>query len=184
MDETDLDSCFNITLLDISQSHHRIVRVSKGSNKKSFAFKVFHFCDSKLLQRFILKEEVSIFKKDIEPLLDCLGELLKAFDQAKKVTQVPLPKAKFEIRHTKAKNELFSHCYKDIDEHLNRKLRLSFRFEENKTCVFSVKKFEHYGNQFILTEVVNLSYREITHLYKNRFFVALKCDTFESNYDV
>ena len=43
LDETDVDSYFYHTILDISQSHNRIVRVSKGSNKKSFAFKVFQF---------------------------------------------------------------------------------------------------------------------------------------------
>ena len=63
LDETDVDCYFYHNILDISQSHHRLVRVSKGSNKKSFAFKVFHFCDSKLQQRFILKGEVSISKK-------------------------------------------------------------------------------------------------------------------------
>ena len=184
LDETDVDSYFYHNILDISQSHNRIVRVSKGSNQKSFAFKVFHFCDSKLQQRFILKEEVSISKNEIESLLDSLGEFLKAFDQANKVSQIPLPKPKFEIGFTKAKDELFSHCYKDIAEHLNRQIRISFRFEKNKTCVFSIKKFEHYGDQFILTEVVNLGYREIKHLYKNRFFVAYKCNIFQSNYDV
>ena len=50
LDETDVDSYFFHNILDISQSHSRIVRVSKGSNKKSFAFKVFQFCDSKLQQ--------------------------------------------------------------------------------------------------------------------------------------
>ena len=60
LDKTDVDSSFFHNILDNSQSHNRIVRVSKGSNKKSFAFKVFHFCDPKLQQRFILKEEVSI----------------------------------------------------------------------------------------------------------------------------
>ena len=95
-DETDVDSYFYHSILDISQSHHRIVWVSKGSNKKSFAFKVFHFCYSKLQQRFILEEELSISKKEIESLLDCLGEFLKAFDQANKVSQFPLPKPKFE----------------------------------------------------------------------------------------
>ena len=141
LDETDVDSYFFHNILDISQSHNRIVRVSKGSNKKSFAFKVFYFCDSKLQQRFILKEDVSIYKNEIESPLDSLGEFLNAFDQANRVSQIPLPKPKFEIRHTKAKDELFSHCYKDIDEHLNRQIRLSFRFEKNKTCVFSIKKF-------------------------------------------
>ena len=61
--ETDVDSYFYHNILDISQSHHRIVRVSKGSNKNSFAFEVFQFFESKLQQRFILKEEVSISKK-------------------------------------------------------------------------------------------------------------------------
>ena len=78
--ETDVNSYFYHNILDISQSHHRIVRVSKGSNKKSFAFKVCHFCDSNLQQGFILKEEFSISKKEIESLLDSLGEFLKAFD--------------------------------------------------------------------------------------------------------
>ena len=91
LDETDVDSYFYHNVLDILEPHHRIVRVSKGSNKKSFAFKVFHFCDSKLQQRFILKEEVSLSKKEIESLLDNLGEFLKAFDQANKVSQMSLP---------------------------------------------------------------------------------------------
>ena len=120
------------------------------------------------------------FQKRIESPLDSLGEFLKAFDQANKVSQIPLPKPKFEVGFTKAKDELFSHCYKDIVEHLNRQIRISFRFEKNKTCVFSIKKFEHYGDQFILTEVVNLGYREIKHLYKNRFFVAYKCNFFRA----
>ena len=151
LDETDVDSYFYHNILDISQSHHWIVRVSKGSNKKSFAFKFFHFCDSKLKQWFIVKEEVSISKKEIESLLDSLGEFLKAFDQANKVSQIPIPKPKFKNGFTKAKDELFSHCYKDRVEHLNRQIRLSFRFEKNKTCVFSIKKFEHtVVNSFLL----------------------------------
>ena len=68
-----------------------------------------------------------------------MGEFLRAFDQANKVTLIPLPKPKFEIGFTKAKDELFTHCYKDIAELLNRQIRISFRFEKNKTCVFSIK---------------------------------------------
>ena len=135
LDERDVDSYFYHNILDISQSHDRIVRVSKRSNKKTFAFKVFYFCDSKLQQRFILKEEVSISKKEIESLLDSLGEFLKAFHQANKVSQIQLPKPKFEIGFKKAKDELFSHCYKDIVEHLNRQTWLSFWFEKKTRLV-------------------------------------------------
>ena len=136
LDETDVDSYFYHNILDNSQSPHRIVRISKGSNKKSFAFKVFHFCDSKLQQRFILKEEVSISKKEIESLLDSLGEFLRAFDQANKVSQIPLPKPKFEIGFTNAKDELFSQCYKDIVEHLNRQIRFE---KKQELCPFHQK---------------------------------------------
>ena len=146
--------------------------------------KCFIFAIQSYSNDIILKEEVSISKNEIQSLLDSLGEFLKGFDQANKVSQIPLPKPKFEIGFTKAKDELFSHCYKDIVEHLNRQIRLSFRFEKNNICVFSIKKFEHYGDQLILTEVVNLGYREIKHLYKNRFFVAYKCDIFDCNYNV
>ena len=135
LDETGVDSYFHHNILEISQSHHRIVRVSKGCNKKSFAFKFFHFCDSKLQQRYILKEEVIISKKEIQTLLDSLGEFLKAFDQAIKLSQIPSTKSKIEIGFTKTKDELFSHCYKDIVEHLNRRIRLSFRFEKKTRLV-------------------------------------------------
>ena len=143
LDETDVDSYFYHNILDISQSHHWIVRVSKGSNKTSLAIKVFHFCDSKLQHRFILKEEVSISTKEIESLLDSLGEFLKAFDQANKVSQIPLPKLKFEIGYTKAKEELFSHCYKDIVEHLNRQIGLSFRFKKTRLVSFPSKSLNN-----------------------------------------
>ena len=43
LDKTDVDSYFYHYILDISQSHHRIVRVSKGFNKKSFAFRSVSF---------------------------------------------------------------------------------------------------------------------------------------------
>ena len=142
LDET--DSYFYHNILDISESHHRIVWVSRGSNKESSAFKMFHFCDSELQQPLILKEEVSVFFKKIRFLLDSLKDFLKAFDQANKVSQIPLHKRKFEIGFTNEKDELFSQCYKDIADHLNRQFRLSFRFEKNKTWVFSVKKLEHY----------------------------------------
>ena len=123
LNETDVDSYTYHNFLDNSQTHHRVVRISKVYNKKSSAFKVFHFCDSKLQQQIILKEEISISKKEIESLLDSLGEVLEAFDQANKLTQIPLPKLKFGIRFTNAKDELFSYCYNDIAEHLNRQIR-------------------------------------------------------------
>ena len=164
LDETDVDSYFYHDIFDISQSQHRIVRVSRGPNKKSFAIKLFQFCDLKTQQRYILQEKVNISKRELTCLVGSLRDFLKTFDQASKCIQIPLPKPKVEIGSTKAKDNLFAHYYNDIFEHPNRQIRLSFRFGINNSCVFSLKKFELHGNQFILTEIVNLNHREIHHL--------------------
>ena len=184
MDETDVDSYFYHNIFDNSQSQHRIVRVSRGSNKKSFAIKLFQFCDLKTQQRYILQEEVNISKRELTCLVDNLRDFLKTFDQASKCIQVPLPKPKVEIGSRKSKDNLFAHYYNDITEHPNRQICSSFRFGNNNSCVFSLKKFELHGNHFVLTETVNLNHREIHHLYKNRYYVANNCEIIESNYNV
>ena len=184
LEETDVDSNFYYNILDISQSQHRIVRVSRGSKKKSFAMKLFQFCDLKTQQRYILQEEVNISKRELTCLVDNLRDFLKTCDQASKCIQIPLPKPKVEIGSTKSKDNLFAQYYNDIIEHPNRQIRLSFRFGNNNFCVFSIKMFELHGNEFILTEIVNLDHREIHHLYKNRYYVANKCEIIESNYNV
>ena len=168
LDKTDIDSYFYHNIFDISQSQHRIVRVSRGSNKKSFAIKLFQFCDLKTQQRYILQEEVNLSKRELTCLVDNLRDFLRTFDQASKCIQIPFPKPKVEIGSTKSTDNLFVHHYNDIIEHPNRHIRLSFRFGNNNSCVFSLKKVELHGIQFILTEIVNLNHREIHHLYKKR----------------
>ena len=177
MDETDVDSYIYHNNFDILQSQHRIVRVSRSSNKKSFAIKLFQFCYFKTQQRYILQQDVIISKRELTCLVDNLRDFLKTFDQASKCIQILLPKTKVEIN-------LFAHYYNDVIEQPNRQIRLSFRFGNNNSCVFSLKKFELHGNQFILTETVKLNHRENHHLYKNRFNLANKCEIIESNYNV
>ena len=127
---------------------------------------------------------MNISKRELTCLVNNLRDFLKTFDQASKCIQIALPKPKVEIGSTKSKNNLVAHHYNDIIEHPNRQIRLSFRFGNNNSCVFSLKKFELHGNQFILIEIVNLNHREIHHLYKNRQYVANKCEIIESNYNV
>ena len=146
LDEIDVDSFFHRNLFDTSQSQHRIVGVSRSSNKKSFAVTLFQFCDIKTQQRYILQEEVNISRKELTCLVDNLRDFLKTFDQASKCIQIPLPKPKVEIGYTTSKDNLFAHYYNDIIEHPNRRIRLSFRFGNNNSCVFSLKKFELHSN--------------------------------------
>ena len=107
LDETDVDSYFYRNVFDISQSEHRIVRVSRGFNKKSFAIKLCQFCDLKTQQRYIFQEEVIISKKELTCLFDNLRDLLRTFDQASKCLQIPLPKPKVGFGSTKSKDNLF-----------------------------------------------------------------------------
>ena len=157
LDETDVDNYFYHNICDIYPSHHRIVRVSRGINNNKFAVKLFHFCDKKTQQRFILQEEVDLSKPEICSLLDNLKEFLKTYEQSTKSTCIPLPKPKIVIGSTISKDNLFVHKHRDIQDHLDRVIRLSFRFEQNKRCVFSIKKFNFFGNQLVLTKRVSLT---------------------------
>ena len=57
LEETDVDIYFYHNFFDISQSQHRIARVSRGSNKKYFSIKFFQFCILMIQQRYILEEK-------------------------------------------------------------------------------------------------------------------------------
>ena len=184
LDETDIDSFFYHKIFDISQSQHRIVRVSRGSNKKSFAINFFQFCDLKTQQRFILQEEVIISKRKLTSLADSLRDFLKTFDHDSKCIQIPQLNPKTEIASTTSKDNRFAHYYNDIIEHPNRQFRLSFRFASNTSCVFSIKKFALHSDQLILTEIVNLNHYGVHYLYKNQNYVANKCEIIDSNYNV
>ena len=159
-------------------------RVSRGSNKKSFAIKLFQFCDLKIQQRYIVQEEVNISKRELTCLVDSLRDFVRTFDYASECIQITLPKPRIEMGSTKSKDNRFAHYYNDIIEHSNRQSRLSFRFGNNNSCVFPLKKFERHSSQFILTEIVSLNHREIHHRYKNRYYVANNCEIIKSNYDV
>ena len=159
LDETDVDRFFYHNIFDISQSQHRIVRVSRGSKKKSFAIKLFQFCDLQTQQRYILQEEVKIYERDLTSLIDSLRDFLKTSDQASKCIQIPLPKPKNEIGSTKSIDNLLALYYNDIIEHPNTQIRLPYRFANSNSCVISIKKFELQSNQFILTEIFKLDHR-------------------------
>ena len=115
---------------------------------------------------------------------DSARDFFKTFDHASKYLQVPLSMPKVEIGSKKSEDNLFAHYYDDVIEHPKRRTHLSFRFRNRNYCIFSIKMFELHGNDFVLTEIVNLSCREFHHLYKNRFYVANKWEKFEINYDV
>ena len=103
LDETDVDSYFYHKIFVICHSQHRIVRVSRGSNKKSFAIKLFEFCVLKTEQRYILQKEVNISKRELTCLVDNLSDFFKTFDQASKCIQIPYrsPRLRLDLQYQK-----------------------------------------------------------------------------------
>ena len=164
-DETDVGSYFYYNILHIALIDNRIVRFSKGFNKKIFGFKLFQFCNLKNQQRFFLEEEVSVSFEKLAAFLNILRQFLKQCDEAVKFPALhPLPKPKQDLGFTFFKYELFAHYFQDIKEHCNRQIRLSFRFDRNKECCFSIKKFQIVGEQNVLTEIINLRQCEVPSL--------------------
>ena len=165
-DKTDVDRFFYHNILDITQFHHRKIRVSKGSNKVFLLSTCFTIAIQSYSSDLFSRLKSAFPKRKLSLYSTVCVNFSKhlTFDRTKKVSQIPLPEPNFEIGCTKAKKELVNHHYKDIAEHLTRQFLLSFRFEKKMTRVLSFEQFEQYGDQFILTEVVNLGYREIKHL--------------------
>ena len=79
LDKTDVDSYFYHNFLDIPQSQHRIARVSRSSRKKTFTIKLYHICNLKTQQRYILQEEVIIPKRELTSLVNSLRGFLNFF---------------------------------------------------------------------------------------------------------
>ena len=128
LDETDVDSFIYHKIFDISQSQHRTVRVSKGCNNKSFAVKLFNFCDLKTQQRYILLEVVNDSMRYLSSSINSLRDFLKTFDKVSKCLQIPSPKPIIDFGSTKSKDNLFSQYYGGTIEHPNRQIRLPFLF--------------------------------------------------------
>ena len=94
-------------------------------------------------QSFILEEEVTVSLKQLAAILNTLRQFLKQYDKTVNFPALyPLPKPKQEIGFILFKDELFAHYFQDIKEQCNRQIRLSFRFERNKDCCFSIKNLK------------------------------------------
>ena len=133
-------------------------------------------------QRFNLEEEVSVSLKELAAILNILRQFLEQYDKTVKFPALyPLPKLKQEIGFTLLKDGLFAPYFQDIKEHCNRQIRLSFRFERNKECCFSIRKFQIVGEQNVLKEIINLRHCELHSFYKNGYYIASKCGIFDSN---
>ena len=175
-DEIDIDRYFNHETFDISQSHHRIPRVSKNSSKKPFQSDCSFLCieDRAALYR-ARRKDVS---DKIVSAVDNLRHFLKKF--------VMKQASVCRFQHRNQKTRLVLQSQKTFSWLINIKIRLNiqipllFRFPTKKTSLFSIKNNELQGIQFMLTEIINLNHHGIQHAFQNRFCVESKCELFQS----
>ena len=94
LDETNVDRYKYHNNFDISQSQYRIVRVSKGFNKKFLASNFFQFCKLKTQCRCLFQEQLNNSKRELTALVDSLRVFVKTFDHAGMCIQILLPQPK------------------------------------------------------------------------------------------
>ena len=128
---------------------------------------------------------MSVSLKELAAILNTLRQFLKQYEKTVKFPALyPLPKPKQEIGFTLFNDELCVQYFQDLKEHCNRQICLSFRFERNKECCFSIKKFQIVGEQKVLKKTINLRHCEVHSFFKIRYYIASKCGHFDSNYDI
>lgn len=171
LDETDIDSYFFYNFLNVSTVEGRLLRLSRSSNKNSFSFKVFKFDSSKLKQRYLLAQEVTVSKEELSAIFYQLKDFLDQYEKVKKLNYYKLPTPKNPIGYSFGTDDLFCHHVHEIREDPSRHIRLSFRLELDNNWLFSFKKFNRIGEQFQLVEVIDLHHTEILKLFTNRSFI-------------
>ena len=133
-------------------------------------------------QKFILEEEASVSIKELEAIFNTLRQFMKQYDKTVKFPALNLlPKPK---QDTLFKDELFAHFFQDNKGHCNNQVRFSFRPERNRVCCFSIKEFQIVGKHSVLERIINLQHCEVHSLYKSHYYIASKCEIFDSNYDI
>ena len=145
LDEIDSDSFFHRNIFDVSQSQHRIVRVSISSNKilRTEVVRILQFKETAGLYPPRRNEH---FEKKLSLLVDSFHDFLETFDKASKCLQIPSSDPKIELGSTKLIDDVFAHYYIDTIERPKTQIRLRFQFGENNCCIFSPKKLELNGN--------------------------------------
>ena len=172
LDEADIDSYFYHTILNIKKEN-RLVRLSKTSNKNSF--NLFKFDCSTIQQKDSLSEEITLTKRELGVVLDCLNDFLLQFEAARQSNYYSLPTPKAPIGYTFLKDDLFCHHIHEIREHSKPHIRLSLGLELNKDWIFSFKKITLTDSEFLLEEIIDLRHSEVKSLLSNRKIIRSTC---------
>ena len=175
LDEADIDSFFYHSILNNTEKENRLVRLSKTSNKTYSTLKFFKFDCPTIQQKYSLSEEITLTRRELGVVLDCLNDFLLQFEAARQSNYYSLPTPKAPIGYTFLKDDLFCHHIYEIREHSKRHIRLSFRLELNKDWIFSFKKFTLTDSEFLLEEIIDLRQSEVKSLLSNRKFLRSTC---------
>ena len=182
--EIDVDSWFDHNIYDISQSQHRIARLSKIAKKTSFAVELFHFCDLKTQQRFILQHRKKFSKKHLvlsSTVSACFWKVLIKRASAYRINYWS-PKLRLNLQIRTTVCSLFT-----PKGSLNIQI-LTFvsrsAFETKNLAVITSKSLRYTVISSYLHKLSTLTFPKFTTTHKNRYQVPNKCEVMESNCDV
>ena len=108
LDEAEIDSYFYHSILNITKIENRLVRLSKTSNKSSFNFKLFKFDCSTIQLDYTLSEKVTLTRRQLGVVLDCLSDFLLQFEAAGESFNCSLATPKAPIGYTFRKRSFLS----------------------------------------------------------------------------
>ena len=168
LDETDVDSYFYHNIFDISQSQRRRVRVSRDSNKKSFAIKLFQFCDLKTQQRYILQEDVNISKRELTCLVDNLRDFLKILTKLASTYRFPYrsPELRMDLQSQKTISLLIT-----ITTSLNIQID-KFVYHSNLEATI----LAYFPSKVLNNTAINLFLQKLSTLTIVKFTISTRTD--------
>ena len=145
LDEADIDSYFYHSILNITKKENRLVRLSKTANKNSFNLKVFKFDCSTIQQKYSLSEEITLTRRELGVVLDCLNDFLLQFETARQTNFYSLPTPEAPIGYPFLKDDLFLSSYtRDQRTFKTAHTTLILTQIERRLHIFSYKNYSDW----------------------------------------
>ena len=144
----------------------RRARVSGGSNKKSFAIKLFQFCDLKTQQRYIIREEVNISEWNSLLFSTVCAIFSKLLIKLASVYRFPYrsPKLRLDLQSQKTISSLIT-----ITISLNTQMdKFVYRFDLETTIL------AYFPSKSLNYKAINLSLQKLSTLTIAKFTISTR----------
>ena len=129
---------------------------------------LFHFCNLKTQQRYILQEEVNIFRKELTSLVKSLRDVLQALMTLTSVYRFPYrnPKSRLDLQSQKTISLLIT-------------LTISLNIQIAKfiyCCHFETTILSHFSSKSLNYTATNFFFQNLSTLTIAKFTISTRTD--------